>query len=584
MTPTPEQRHVIDLPCDAKAMVLAGPGTGKTYTLLQRAAGLVADQGLESSGLLVLSFTRAVVRELRRRDQAEEHPARILPETFDSFASRLLRETALDASWEGAGYDGRIAAATAQLREGAAAAVLAGVRHVLVDEVQDLVGVRAELVAALLDVHAGGWTAFGDPAQAIYDHERGRRDDDHLIARLGRDADERTFLTRNHRAAGHLAEVAERLRRLLMNGDGAAAPEVWDAYRDLETVGDVDALAAQLHGIPGSFAILCRDNATALQCSDALHLAGVDHRVRRGTADRPVAGWLGAVVRGRSTITRDVCAEAVARLGKGGFPDAPVPADAWRLLARMDRNSRGGAVRVAEIGSRLSLGRVPWELLDEPEHRLTVSSIHRAKGLEFDQCAVAEWRPVEEADEALEGRVLYVALTRARADCFHLARDRRRRWFRDRPAQDRFIKVGRERWNTFGIEIRGDDVDGTDPGGAPVLDEPAAELQERLITQVRPGDEVTLEFVGDVEFSNVDLPCYVVRHAAGAIGVTGESFGRALRTRLRSGRRPQAIGNIRVDHLETIKGSPDVGDAAGLGRSGIWLRPRLVGLGEFDWS
>jgi hypothetical protein len=358
---------------------------------------------------------------------------------------------------------------------------------------------------------------------------------------------------------------------------------VWDAYRDCATAGDIDALASQLSAVPGTFAILCRDNATALQCSDALHLAGVPHRVRRGASDRPVAGWLAAVLLGRSTITPEGCDERVEHLATVDFPGMPGPEDVWQMLAQLDRNSRGGAVRVSEVASRLSVRRVPWTLYDEPDHRVTISSIHRAKGLEFDQCAIAEWRPADEADEELESRVLYVALTRARFDCLHVARDRRQRWFRSRDAFDRFIKVGHERWQTFGMEIRGSDVHSVDPAGALAIDTSAPEVQELLITGVRPGDEVRLEHLGDVRFSGQELPCYAVRHRLGLVGITGEEFARALRGRVRS-EGPRAISNVRVDDLETVRGSSDVGDSARLGRSGIWLRPRLIGLGEFEWS
>jgi hypothetical protein len=41
---------------------------------------------------------------------------------------------------------------------------------------------------------------------------------------------------------------------------------------------------------------------------------------------------------------------------------------------------------------------------------------------------------------------------------------------------------------------------------------------------------------------------------------------------------------VRVEDLETFKGPIDSGDVAGLERSGLWLRPRLVGLAEFDWK
>jgi superfamily I DNA/RNA helicase len=93
----------------------------------------------------------------------------LLPQTFDSFASRVLREAATNTMWEAAGYDGRIAAATRLILDGRAELILAHVRHILVDEVQDLVGVRAALVSALLADQTRGWTAFGDPAQAIYE-------------------------------------------------------------------------------------------------------------------------------------------------------------------------------------------------------------------------------------------------------------------------------------------------------------------------------------------------------------------------------------------------------------------------------
>jgi hypothetical protein len=77
---------------------------------------------------------------------------------------------------------------------------------------------------------------------------------------------------------------------------------------------------------------------------------------------------------------------------------------------------------------------------------------------------------------------------------------------------------------------------------------------------------------------------YVIVHDDyGPIGATASRLGDALRGRLRGGR-PGIISGVRIDDLETVAGSPDVGDAAGLGRTGVWLRPRLIGLGEFRWE
>src|SRR5262249_55439709 len=86
-TATREQRDVVELPADARTFVVAGPGAGKTWTLLRRAIHLTGEEGVAVDDLLVLSFTRAVVAELRKRDRSSSKPSRVRPETFDAFAS-----------------------------------------------------------------------------------------------------------------------------------------------------------------------------------------------------------------------------------------------------------------------------------------------------------------------------------------------------------------------------------------------------------------------------------------------------------------------------------------------------------------
>jgi len=585
LEPTAEQRAVIGLAPDARVFVIAGPGAGKTWALLQRAVQLTGDDGLAVGELLVLSFTRAVVAELRRRDRFLTDPSRIRPETFDSFATRLLAEHATDESWRSAGFDGRMTAATHLLKDGSALSGLEDVRHILLDEVQDLVGVRAAFVAALLRAHPGGFTAFGDPAQAIYDHERGRHDDG-LLDDLAGVADEVLELNGNHRASGALAEVARQLRTVLLEEDTrAAADAVTEAFGDLATLGESEALGTQLASMHQSAAVLCRDNATALLLSEAFHRDHVRHRVRRGSTDRPVAGWVAGLFAGRASLTRAALAERHAQLVEVDFPGLMDVETAWRALSRLDAQARSGAVREREVRQRIALGGVPWELYDEPIESLVISSVHRAKGLEFDQCVIVEWSPRKEADQALEARVLFVALTRARRECWHAEGWHGSRWFRSREAQDRLIKHGRERWQTFGIEVRGGDAHAPDPAGELGMPRPADEIQRLLIEAVRPGDDVILSYQGEHDYGCGLRPIYSVMHADhGPVGVTGRDFGDALSGRLRDRRRPSAITNVRVDDLETVAGSPDSGDAAGLGRTGLWLRPRLIGLGEFQWK
>jgi superfamily I DNA/RNA helicase len=170
-----EQRDAIEAPIEARLLVLAGAGTGKTFVLSERIHHLVGTSDVAPGReLLVLSFTRAVVRELKDRIGAVGNAARLVrPITFDSFATRLLAtmpDDQLAPGWRESGYDSRIAAAARALGTDEGKAVVAEYRHVFVDEIQDLVGVRATLVDALL-ARAFGFTLLGDPAQAIYDHQ-----------------------------------------------------------------------------------------------------------------------------------------------------------------------------------------------------------------------------------------------------------------------------------------------------------------------------------------------------------------------------------------------------------------------------
>ena len=163
----PEQSAVVELPADARAFVVAGPGAGKTHTLVHRADAL-ARGGVAASRMLVLSFTNAVVGELRRRFSqfVESDAAYVRPVTIDSFAARIVRGASEELT--DAGFDETVRCATALVAQETEAVGIARFEHVIVDEAQDLVGARLEFVTEILRAVGGGFTVLGDPAQGIY--------------------------------------------------------------------------------------------------------------------------------------------------------------------------------------------------------------------------------------------------------------------------------------------------------------------------------------------------------------------------------------------------------------------------------
>ena len=71
--------------------------------------------------------------------------------TFDSFATRILLAADTERDLKGFGYDARIELAIEALEnpESDASLIVSRCRHLIVDEIQDLVGVRGRLVQIL---------------------------------------------------------------------------------------------------------------------------------------------------------------------------------------------------------------------------------------------------------------------------------------------------------------------------------------------------------------------------------------------------------------------------------------------------
>jgi superfamily I DNA/RNA helicase/RecB family exonuclease len=87
-----DQRRVVDHP-GGPLLVLAGPGTGKTTTLVEAVVDRVERRGLAPEQVLVLTFSRKAAQELRERVTARlgRTTRGALAMTFHSYAYALLR-------------------------------------------------------------------------------------------------------------------------------------------------------------------------------------------------------------------------------------------------------------------------------------------------------------------------------------------------------------------------------------------------------------------------------------------------------------------------------------------------------------
>lgn len=89
-----DQRAVVDHP-GGPLLVLAGPGTGKTTTLVEAVVDRIEGRGLDPSQILVLTFSRKAAEELRDTITARLRRTTSVPmsSTFHSFCYALLRSS-----------------------------------------------------------------------------------------------------------------------------------------------------------------------------------------------------------------------------------------------------------------------------------------------------------------------------------------------------------------------------------------------------------------------------------------------------------------------------------------------------------
>ena len=604
MNLTAEQRMIAGAPSRARMLVTAGPGTGKTHTLIGRLTALIEEYELApGSELLVLSFSRAAVREIRDRVQRAQGDVRyIKAHTFDSFSSRLLAEVLPNTDWRNQGYDGRIQTAVEAIsKSGDALGHLSSYMHILVDEVQDLVGVRAELVKAILERTVGGpvgWTLFGDPAQGIYNFQL-----DGEARRIGSAAlykwlrtrfqtgFEERMLTVNHRAQSKAVKSVLPFGPVL----NSAAPDYHDISARLRNVflglDDFGSLkqGATLAALnePRPTAILCRNNGQALLLSRRLHEQGILHTCQRRATDRAVSAWIGRLFNdfeGTIIDKDDFLALAQERLS--GFNAQ----ESFELLRRTGAAKGKNALDLSILASRIREGSPLDELCEQPRHHLLVSTIHRAKGLEFDRVVVVhdERTSVNVDDPEEETRVLYVALTRPRRwlhrmtmpsyKGFLCKQDEGERWAR---------KLTRYKVNDY--EVLGDDAHALDPAGGFALACPVKESQEYIARCVNVHDPLVLSRLDGISKDGAPRVHYAILHDNRPVGITSERFGADMFRTLKLSRNwkvywPKRIDRVRVESVDTVAGSGLRSEKAGLGKCGFWLRVRAAGLGRFRYS
>lgn len=476
------QRAVIEAPLESRALVVAGPGEGKTAVACARIAHLVS-AGVAPTRILLISFTRTAVAELRARIGeylgSPRTAAEVQLSTIDAHAWQVRQgfDAAPPTVFKTGSFDASITAVTQLIRarDPALLDYLDRFEHILIDEAQDIVGGRAELIWELIKVlpQSCGITVFADPAQAIYGfaEDDGANTDPYAPALTERLKLEAKPAFRELQL-GTLYRVSQPSMRTLFQGcrEVALAPrpgpqhlaKVHDTIEShaSEYIGRLshEELATWCKDAPNDALVLFRHRVDALCVSSYCAKLGIKHRLRISGAPTIVHPWIGAGL-GRVTgarITRsqweDLWKERCASYP--GVTHGTSVEAAWDLILRFARGSRD-TLELEQLRAVASRPRPPAELcvLDWGWDGPTLGTIHASKGRESPRVALvvfdaAEREETEEAEPAKrskttslaarnkererqlgEGRVMYVGATRAK-EALYVARGRGASGFR----------------------------------------------------------------------------------------------------------------------------------------------------------
>lgn len=492
--------NIIESSLSSRILVNAGPGTGKTHTVIERLKYIdVHEEDIMPDSVLVLCFSRSAVKVIRNRladaiDKGEISPyaKRFTIMTFDSFATWYLMQTEPKRNLAYNSYDDRIKMFIYEY-ERDVTKLNEALSYLIVDEVQDLVGVRAELVQSLLKNIDCGFLLLGDECQAIYDYQI--TDEREMNAAKLYEWLEKTFdtleeyeLTRNWRHASSLGEKFAPLRRSMLyqpfNIQKEELVKILKSY-DVSDFSVEDVIRC-CNG-EGRRAILSWSNGDAYRQSGNLYNDGIKHTVLTGARKLCFRKEIAMALSGYTPNTIDQ--GTFMKLAVNAAVDKETAKQLWLgILFSTDKDDEDYIPVEVLRRALLYERRVDEALISENDADVVISTIHKAKGREFDTVLLNQKGDFDSSDSI---KVYYVALTRAKKDLV-VRRSRGRYGNRDLQVdRGRYIEVNRRNLKRIELGIDGD----IDPTGFVAKSLPGMDVQIRQLyirDNVKIGDAIKI--------------------------------------------------------------------------------------------
>jgi len=418
---SPSQMSIINDRISKYIVVAAGPGSGKTRVLVHKLASLLLMEDVKHEQLLMLTFSRSAATEFKKRLlKLYGNAAHFIDiKTFHSYCFDILgRVGNLEKS------DKIISETIAKIKSGDVVTARITKTVLVIDEAQDMDANEYEFIKCLMEVNEDMRViAVGDDDQNIYEF---RGSSSEYMKQLICEKKATVYeLVENYRSKSNLVEftnqfsagIRQRLKRTPIQPvqkDFGKIQLVSYPSRHLVTPVVNDILTQDL---AGSTCILTRENDEALQITGLLVSNGMQAKLIQSNEGFSLYNLLEIryfihvlnLNEETSAINDDVWEEAKAKLRDrfGRSSNFEIS----RNLIKDFECTHPKIKYKTDLNCFIRESRLE-DFYDEKVETIFVSTMHKAKGREFDNVFVMLDGFYPNDDE--RRRLLYVAMTRAK--------------------------------------------------------------------------------------------------------------------------------------------------------------------------
>ena len=429
-----EQKKEVERDLNDKVIINAPPGSGKTETIIQKLIYICKNNVADLKNILVICFSRAAVKEIKERvEQVTGIRNRIDIRTIDSFCSWVIRE--LEDNYKEKlskmNYDERIEYVTnliiKERKEQRYNLIyqINSLKHIIIDEFQDIVGVRAKFIVELLSINRRcGFSLFGDEYQAIYNYQAKEMTSDDMISkikRLYKECNEVEYKAQ-HRVNDRNQKNKNTIIRVLIKRNRTNSENLNKIMKKyiLSEIKPKDIGKIEDKKI----AILTRKNGEVYEITSKIK--DIPYKIQQYTNELTFPSWIAYILADyiNVIITKQNFEEIVRK--KLNIQNCEEYWNYCKKIENIEKNidNNPDELDLQIFKENLIIDKDSYpEDFNKEKNKLIISTIHKAKGREYDEVYLnykegefIQNRSIEDVFD--NARLLYVALTRAKKKCY----------------------------------------------------------------------------------------------------------------------------------------------------------------------